>query len=72
MDVKPESITLIQNGVDTERFTPGEPAADIIRRHQLAGKQVVLTVGRLVREKALTWRCVRWPKWSRPGRRCTT
>jgi phosphatidylinositol alpha-1,6-mannosyltransferase len=53
MDVKPESITLIQNGVDTARFTPGEPAANIIARHQLAGKQVVLTVGRLVSRKGV-------------------
>ena len=53
MDVKPDSIKLIQNGVDTDRFTPGERGADLVARHQLAGKQVVLTVGRLATRKGV-------------------
>lgn len=53
MDVKPDSIKLIQNGVDTDRFTPGERGADLIAKHQLAGKQVVLTVGRLATRKGV-------------------
>lgn len=53
MDVKPESIKLIQNGVDTDRFTPGERATDLIAKHRLAGKQVVLTVGRLAPRKGV-------------------
>ena len=51
MDVRPEAIALIENGVDTERFTPGPRAAEIIARHQLEGKKVLLTVGRLVPRK---------------------
>jgi glycosyltransferase involved in cell wall biosynthesis/peptidoglycan/xylan/chitin deacetylase (PgdA/CDA1 family) len=53
MRVRPESIVLIQNGVDTTRFSPGEPDPDIIARHGLAGKKVVLTVGRLVSRKGI-------------------
>jgi phosphatidylinositol alpha-1,6-mannosyltransferase len=53
MNVKPDSIKLIQNGVDTDRFTPGERPADLIAKHQLAGKHVVLTVGRLASRKGV-------------------
>lgn len=51
MGVRPEAIALIQNGVDTERFTPGPRDPDIIARHGLEGKTVLLTVGRLVPRK---------------------
>lgn len=51
MGMPPERISLIQNGVDTERFTPGPRSAEIIARHHLEGKQVLLTVGRLVARK---------------------
>jgi glycosyltransferase involved in cell wall biosynthesis/peptidoglycan/xylan/chitin deacetylase (PgdA/CDA1 family) len=53
MAVKPESIVLIQNGVDTERFQPGVPDPALIARHNLAGKKVVLTVGRLIPRKGI-------------------
>lgn len=53
MDVPPDAISLIPNGVDTDRFTPGERDAELIARHGLAGKKIVLTVGRLVRRKGI-------------------
>jgi glycosyltransferase involved in cell wall biosynthesis/peptidoglycan/xylan/chitin deacetylase (PgdA/CDA1 family) len=53
MDVKPESIVLIQNGVDTERFTPGPVNPVLFSKHNLAGKKVVVTVGRMVARKGV-------------------
>lgn len=53
MDVKPESIVLIQNGVDTARFTPGVPDPVLTARHNLIGKKVVVTVGRMVARKGI-------------------
>ena len=53
MDVKPESIVLIQNGVDTDRFTPGPRNPALIEKHGLAGKKVVITVGRMVARKGV-------------------
>lgn len=53
MGVKPESIVLIQNGVDTARFTPGPRNPALIAKHQLAGKKVVVTVGRMVARKGV-------------------
>lgn len=53
MDVKPESIVLIQNGVDTARFTPGPRNPALIAKHRLAGKKVVVTVGRMVARKGV-------------------
>jgi glycosyltransferase involved in cell wall biosynthesis/peptidoglycan/xylan/chitin deacetylase (PgdA/CDA1 family) len=53
MDVPPDAISLIPNGVDVDRFTPGERDAALIARHGLAGKKTVLTVGRLVRRKGI-------------------
>jgi phosphatidylinositol alpha-1,6-mannosyltransferase len=51
LGVPAESMALIQNGVDIERFTPGERDPELIARHRLQGKQVILTVGRLVPRK---------------------
>lgn len=51
LGVPPSSMTLIQNGVDIEQFTPGERDPELIARHGLAGKQIILTVGRLVPRK---------------------
>lgn len=51
MGVPRKALTLIQNGVDIERFTPGERDPDLIARHGLEGKRVILTVGRLVARK---------------------
>jgi phosphatidylinositol alpha-1,6-mannosyltransferase len=53
MDMPPDAITLIPNGVDTDRFTPGPRDEALIRKHNLAGKKVVLTVGRLVARKGI-------------------
>lgn len=53
MDVSPGRISLIQNGVDTERFYPAPPNAQLIRKHNLIGKKVVLTVARLVPRKGV-------------------
>jgi glycosyltransferase involved in cell wall biosynthesis/peptidoglycan/xylan/chitin deacetylase (PgdA/CDA1 family) len=51
LDVPPQSMVLIPNGVDIDRFTPGERDPELIARHRLQGKQVILTVGRLVSRK---------------------
>jgi len=53
MHVKSESIALIQNGVDIARFTPGSPSPELLQRHKLSGKKVVLSVGRLVARKGI-------------------
>lgn len=53
MDVKPEAIVLIQNGVDTARFTPGPRDPKLIAKHGLAGKKVIVTVGRMVARKGV-------------------
>lgn len=53
MGVKPDSIVLIQNGVDTARFTPGPANPALIAKHRLAGKKVVVTVGRMVARKGV-------------------
>ncbi len=51
MDVDQKRIHLFHNGVDVERFQPGPKRADLIARHGLAGKRVILTVGRIVPRK---------------------
>jgi glycosyltransferase involved in cell wall biosynthesis/peptidoglycan/xylan/chitin deacetylase (PgdA/CDA1 family) len=53
MDVQPKSIVLIQNGVDTARFTPGPRNPALIARHRLERKRVVVTVGRMVARKGI-------------------
>jgi len=53
MDLPPDRISLIPNGVDTERFTPGTADPALIARHGLAGKKIILTVGRLVERKGI-------------------
>jgi glycosyltransferase involved in cell wall biosynthesis/peptidoglycan/xylan/chitin deacetylase (PgdA/CDA1 family) len=53
MDLAPSAMVLIQNGVDLSRFTPGPRDTDLIARHSLSGKQVILTVGRLVARKGV-------------------
>jgi glycosyltransferase involved in cell wall biosynthesis/peptidoglycan/xylan/chitin deacetylase (PgdA/CDA1 family) len=51
MGLHAEQVSLVQNGVDTDRFTPGERDAELVKRHGLEGKKVVLTLGRLVARK---------------------
>ena len=53
MGVSPTALSLIQNGVDTEIFTPSPANADFMERHQLNGKKIVVTVGRLVPRKGI-------------------
>ncbi len=53
MDVPPEKISLIPNGVDLARFTPRPRRADLVARYRLAGKRVLLTVGRLSERKGM-------------------
>lgn len=53
MDVPLEKVTLIHNGVNTERFFPSAPNQAIIGRYQLHGKVVILTVGRIVPRKGV-------------------
>ena len=53
MEVPAAKIKLIHNGVNTERFTPGPKPDYLLDRHQLRGKQVILTVGRIVPRKGM-------------------
>lgn len=46
-----ERIQKINPGVDSLRFTPGPPSPDLVKRFSLEGKQVLLTVARLVPRK---------------------
>jgi len=51
MRVDPEKIELITNGVDLNRFHPEPKSESLLQRYGLAGKQVLLTVGRLIPRK---------------------
>jgi phosphatidylinositol alpha-1,6-mannosyltransferase len=53
MGVMPTSLALIQNGVDTSRFTPGDVDPGFLASKGFAGKRIVLTVGRLVPRKGI-------------------
>jgi phosphatidylinositol alpha-1,6-mannosyltransferase len=53
MGVPAERIALIVNGVDSERFQPGPKSEALLARYGLTGKQVLLTVGRLVERKGI-------------------
>jgi phosphatidylinositol alpha-1,6-mannosyltransferase len=52
-DVPPDKIALISNGVDPGKFSPRPRRPDLVARHALAGKQVLLTVGRLYARKGM-------------------
>ena len=62
MGVQPERICLLENGVDTQRFTPGAPDAALLQRFGLTGKRVVLEVGRLVPRKGFDHTIAAWPQ----------
>lgn len=53
MHVPPAKIELISNGVDLSRFTPRPKRADLQARYGLAGRKVLLTVGRLYERKGM-------------------
>lgn len=49
--IDPGRIRKITPGVDCERFQPVAPRPDLVERHELIGKTVLLTVARLVPRK---------------------
>ncbi|MBW2660898.1 MAG: glycosyltransferase family 4 protein [Deltaproteobacteria bacterium] len=49
--VKPERIHLITNGVNLERFSPGTKDPEILCRHGVEGKKVLLTIARVEERK---------------------
>ena len=51
MAVEPRKVALIENGVDTSRFYEKPRSDELLERHGLAGKRIVLSVGRLVARK---------------------
>ena len=51
MGLRAEQVSLVQNGVDADRFTPGVRDPGLVEKHGLEGKKVVLTLGRLVPRK---------------------
>tara|TARA_R110001583_G_scaffold195457_1_gene373805 strand:+ start:4968 stop:6185 length:1218 start_codon:yes stop_codon:yes gene_type:complete len=53
MGVPKEKIRLIHNGVNTERFTPGPKPDFLLARHELHGKRIILSVGRVVPRKGM-------------------
>ncbi|MDE2515496.1 MAG: glycosyltransferase [Rhodospirillales bacterium] len=53
MHADPARIHLISNGVDLRRFTPRPRRAELIARYGLAGRRVLLTVGRLYQRKGM-------------------
>ena len=53
MDVPRDKIALISNGVDLQRFVPKPRRADLLARYHLAGRRVLLTVGRLYARKGM-------------------
>jgi glycosyltransferase involved in cell wall biosynthesis len=46
-DIEPKRLTLVSNGVDLERFTPGTDGADHVRARGLFPGAYILSVGRL-------------------------
>ena len=49
--VAPEQIRVLPLAVPLDQFSPGEVDLDLVRRHGLAGKQVLLYVGRVAGNK---------------------
>ncbi len=60
MGVRPERICLIENGVDTRRFSPGPDDAGLRARLGLVGKRLVVAVGRLVPRKGFDKTIAGW------------
>ncbi len=53
MDVPPKNIDIIYNGVDRRRFAPQPKNVSLIAHHGLQGKQILLSVCRLVERKGV-------------------
>ncbi len=53
MDVPPDKIEIIYNGVDRLRFTPQPRNETLVHRHSLEGKRILLYVCRLVERKGV-------------------
>jgi phosphatidylinositol alpha-1,6-mannosyltransferase len=53
MGVPEAKIQLITPGIDVRRFSPRPPRADLVARYGIAGKIVLLTVGRLFARKGM-------------------
>ena len=51
MQVDPEKIELIKNGVNLQEFRVMQKRQDLLGRYQLNGKKIILSVGRLVPRK---------------------
>ncbi|MDR0578269.1 MAG: glycosyltransferase [Candidatus Accumulibacter sp.] len=62
MGLPRESIALVPNGVDTERFLLGMPNDEFLIRHELSGKRIILTIGRLVPRKGMDMAIRAMPK----------
>jgi phosphatidylinositol alpha-1,6-mannosyltransferase len=51
--VDPARIRLLRHSIDAGRFGPAAPDPELVRRYGLAGKRVLLTIGRLVERKGV-------------------
>jgi phosphatidylinositol alpha-1,6-mannosyltransferase len=52
-EVNPAKIHVLLNGVDTDIFYPAPRRSDLIEQYGLGGRQVMLSVGRLVERKGV-------------------
>jgi phosphatidylinositol alpha-1,6-mannosyltransferase len=51
--VDPARIRTVRHTIDARRFGPAAPDPELVRRHGLAGRRALLTVGRLVERKGV-------------------
>lgn len=62
MGISPDRVCLIENGVDTKRFSPGPDDPAFRARFGLAGKRIVVAVGRLIARKGFDQTIRAWPR----------
>jgi len=53
LGLNPDRIAVIPPSVDTQRFHPQIDGSQVVTRHRLQGKKVILTVARLVERKGI-------------------